>query len=141
MNLRIGSQTFVDVQIPLLWGSRAVLQDEQGRLSVIDLGSDIAKLEIVGDRPAPGIGFLPSIDGFKILSNGEPVYSYNPEEKTLTMIASELPECQISQSRIRVGSSKFSGNVIVGFGVGIAVTEDRIAIGAPLPTGLAKLVV
>jgi hypothetical protein len=142
MDLQMGSQTFINVQIPLLWGSRAVLQDQQGCLSVIDLSGSTAKLEIVGDKPAPGIEFLPNDDGFKILSTGRPIYSYNPEEKTLISIDLELPDCQISRWQIRIGSNRFSGNTVIGSGVGIVAREDgSIAMGAPLPPGLAELVI
>jgi hypothetical protein len=141
MNLKMGSQTFIDVQIPLLWGSRAVLQDQLGRLSVINLSGGASRLEIVGDKPAPGIEFLPSIDGYEILSKGKPIYRYDPEEKTLSSIDLGLPDCQVGRWQIRVGSNVFSGNTVIGSGVGIAVTEDGIAMGAPLPPGLAKLVV
>lgn len=141
MNLKMGSQVFVNVQIPLLWGTRAVVQDEAGRLSVIDLAGDTAKLEILGDKPAPGVAFLPIIDGYTILSDDKQLYTYNPKKKTLTSINLELPECQIKPWEIRVGSNVFSGNTIVGFGVGIAVLESGIAIGGQLPPGLAKLVV
>lgn len=137
----MGSQIFQDVQIPMLWGSRAVLQDKQGRLSLVDLSGKTAKLEIVGDKPAPRIEFVPVIEGFKILDNGNPLYIYYPEEKRLSSIDLELPECQIAQWEIRVGKSVFSSNVFAGFGVGIAVRKDGIAIGGPLPPNLAKLVI
>jgi hypothetical protein len=139
MNLRMGSQVFRDVQIPLLWGQRAVVQDRQGRLSVIDLSKERAHLEILADEPAPGIAFRPRIDGFVILSDGIELYSYNPHERVLTGIGLKLPECQINPWATRVGSNQFSGNVFSGFGVGIAVTKDGIALGAPVPPGLAKL--
>lgn len=139
MNLKMGSQVFMNVQIPLLWGTRAVVQDEEGRLSVINLVGDTAKLEILGDKPAPGVAFLPTIDGHTILYNDKQLYTYNPKEKTLTSINLGLPECQIKPWEIRVGSSVFSGNTLVGFGVGIAVRESGIALGSPLPPGLAKL--
>jgi len=141
MNLKMGSQVFVNVQIPLLWGTRAVVQDEEGWLSVIDLAGDTAKLEILGDKPAPGVAFVPTIDGHTILSNDKQLYTYNPKEKTLTSISLGLPECQVKPWEIRVGSSVFSGNTIVGFGVGIAVQESGITMGGPLPPRLAKLIV
>ena len=141
MNLKMGSQVFINVQIPLLWGTRAVVQDEADRLSVIDLAGDASKLEILGDKPAPGVAFLPTIDGYTILSNEKQLYTYNSKEKTLTSINLGLPECQIKPWEIRVGSNVFSGNTIKGFGVGIAVRESGIAIGSPLPPGLAKLIV
>lgn len=139
MNLTIGSQTFINVQIPILWGTRAVLQDKESRLSVIDLSGTIPKLEVLGDKPAPGVEFLPTIDGFNILMNGEGLYSYNPDEKVLTDISLGLPDCQIGRSQIRVGSNTFSANTIVGAGVGILVTKDHISLGAPLPSELAGL--
>ena len=141
MNLQMGSQIFRDVQIPLLWGSRAVVQDQERRLSVIDLSGGIAKLEIVGDKPAPGIEFVPTVEGFEVLADGEPVYSYNPDRKTLTSLALGLPECEIGASHTRVGSNIFSGNIVSGFGVGIKVSSKELAVGAPLPPGLAKLVI
>lgn len=141
MNLQMGNQIFLNVQIPLLWGTRAVIQDQQERLSVIDLGGDVAKLEILGDKPAPGIEFVPIIDGFEIMYKGQSVYRYNPSEKILSMIGSRIIECQISGSQIRVGSNTFSGNVFSGFAVGMIVSEDGISIGAPLPPKLARLII
>jgi hypothetical protein len=76
-----------------------------------------------------------------ILSGETELYSYNSKEKLLTAIAFALPEVQINPWTTRVGSNQFSGNVISGFGVGIAVTKDGIAVGAPLPPGLAKLAI
>jgi hypothetical protein len=141
MKLNMGSDTFVDVEIPLLWGKRAIVQDKQGRISVIDLGGSEAALEIVGDKPAPGVEYKLNIEGFSILEGDKELYSYNPEDKTLTGIELNLPDCQISPSEIRVGTNIFSGNTVVGSGVGIAISEDGLALGAPLPPSLAKLIV
>jgi hypothetical protein len=141
MKLIMGSQVFQDVQIPLLWGTRAIVQDEVGQLSVIDLAGEKAKLEILGDKPAPGITYIPIDDGYAILSGDERLYIYNPKEKRITGIALRLPECQIRPSETRVGTNIFSGNMIAGYSVGIVVTENGIAMGAQLPPGLAKLVV
>jgi hypothetical protein len=141
MNLRMGGQTFSNIQIPLLWGTRAIIQDQQGRLSIIDLGGDSTRLEIVGDKPAPGIEYVPSLDGFEIMINGKSIYRYNPGEKILTMIGSELPECQISRSQIRVGTNIFSGNTFSNLGIGIFVTGEEIGMGAPLPSKLARLLI
>lgn len=140
MNLKMGSQIFIGVQIPLLWGTRAVVQDQQGRLSVIDLGGDRAKIEILGDKPAPGIEFVPNIDGFDILTEGTPLYRFNPKTKTLTGRKLQLLECQIDQRQIRIGTNIFSANMFSGFDVGIGVSENGIQMGARLPAGLAKLV-
>lgn len=140
MNLTMGSQTFVNVQVPILWGNRAVIQDHKGSLSIIDLSGAAPRLEILGDKPARGVEFSPTVDGFKIILDGEVLYIYNPEEKLLTSISLGLPDCQINQSQIRVGSNTFIGNTIVGYEIGILVTKDGIAVGAPLPPGLTKLV-
>jgi hypothetical protein len=139
VDIKLGEQTFVDVQIPLLWGTRAISQDRNGCLSVVDLSGGTIKIEIIGDRPVPGVPSVPSDDGFEILSNGKPAYRYNPEEKTLTSLSLGLPECQVGQGYIRVGPSVFEGNVVAGFGVGIIVTESSVTIGAPLPPGLEEL--
>jgi hypothetical protein len=139
MNLKMGSQTFINVQIPLLWGDRAVLQDLEGRISVIDLSGDTPNLEIVGDKPAPGIEFLPTVDGYQILSNGEAIYNYNPNEKILISISLGLPNCEIGINETRVGNSIFSNNMIIGFDIGIAVGKKGISLGGPVPPGLAEL--
>lgn len=141
MNLRIGSQVMRDVQIPVLWGSRAIVQDQQGRLSVIDLSSSQARLEILGDKPAPGTEFRPGVEGFTVLADGEILYSYDPVSKVLQGIGIDLPECEISRSRIRVGGIELVNNVIVGAKVGVLVNETGIGIGAPAPAALAKLIV
>lgn len=138
MNLSIGSQTFIDVQIPILWGTRAVTQDQDGRLSVMDLSGSVPRLEILGDKPAQGVEFLPTVDGFDILMHREGLYGYNPDEKILSDISLGLPDCQISRSQIRVGSNVFSDNTIAGAGVGILVAKDHISLGAPIPPNLAR---
>lgn len=140
MNLQLGSNVFKDVSIPVLWGTRAILQDRRGKVSVIDLSGETPKLEILGDRPAPGIDFTLRVDGgFTILADSNELYAYDPKERRFVPISLRLPELEISDSFTRVGSNTFSGNVVVGFGVGIRVSEDGIAMGAPLPDGLARL--
>lgn len=139
MNLKMGNQFFHGVQIPLLWGNRAIIQDKANRLSVIDLSENTARLEIVGDQPAPGVAFEPSFSGFKILKNGAVLYSYDPNDKRLESVSLGLPDCQITKWEIRIGNSKFSGNSISGYEVGLAVTPESIFVGAPMPPGLAKL--
>jgi hypothetical protein len=137
----MGSQIFQDVQIPLLWGTRAVVQDREGRLSVIDLSGPTARPEIIGDQPAPGIAFVPTVDGFRIKHDGTDLYTYNPRDKILTGLALRLPECQISATETRIGRGRFSGNTFFAAGVGIAVSESGLSIGASLPPGLAELIV
>lgn len=139
MNLRMGAQVFTNVQIPLLWGERAILQDEQKRLSIIDLSGDKAHVEVLADEPAPGVAFRPRVDGIVILQAGVELYAYNPGEKTISSLSLGLPEVQISPTGTRIGTSWFSGNRVVGYGVGVYVRNEGIALGVPLPPKLAKL--
>lgn len=139
MNLQMGSQTFANVEIPVLWGERAILQDMESRISVISLGGAEAKLEILGNKPAVGVPYEVTEDGFKILENETELYSFNPETSTLIGHALSLPDLQIEKTEIRIGTNIFSGNMITGYGVGIAVTRNGIAVGAPVPERLAKL--
>ncbi len=140
INLRMGGQDFVNVEIPVLWGSRAVLQDPAGRVSVIDLGGEKPTLEVLGDKPAPGIAFVPTEEGFQVMHGNDPVYTYDRSDRRLSASSSlGLPDCQIGSTEIRVGSNVFSGSTFVGSGVGIAISGEGIAVGAPLPSTLAKL--
>lgn len=119
-----------------------MVQAHDGHLSVINLSGARARLEILADRPAPRAHFVPTFDGFSILSNTrEELYSYSPEEKKLTSLSLGLPNCRIREDAIEIGSNVFSGNVISGSGVGIKVTKDGISMGASLPPELADLVV
>ena len=141
MNLKMGSHIFSSVDIPLLWGKRAVIQDKQNRISIIDLGGRNARIEVLADAPAPGISFEPTFSGFKILENRLALYLYDPKEKRLENINLGLPDCEITPSGIRIGSNYFANNVIFGSPVGFAVTPQGIAIGASLPADLAQLIV
>jgi hypothetical protein len=142
MNLVMGSNVFRDVTIPVLWGTRAILQDKEGRISIIDLAGKQASLEILGDQPAPGVEFRPTIDGFSVLRNGDALYRYNPSEKVITGIHLNLPECQIGKYETRVGTNVFSNNAFAGMSVGFMVKEDGISIGvSQLPPELADLIV
>lgn len=141
MNIRMGGQTFSNVQIPLLWGTRAVIQDTTGRLSIIELSGAKARPEIIGDKPAPGIEFRPVLEGYEILDQTHPLYTYSPSEKLLMGRNLGLPDCQIGPNAIRVGTNTFSGNIVEGSGVGIIVTKAGIGMGAPLPKALAELIV
>ena len=49
MNLRMGRQVLMNVQIPLLWGERAIIQDKRNRISIIDLSGDKARIEVLAD--------------------------------------------------------------------------------------------
>jgi hypothetical protein len=139
--LEMGNQRFENVEIPLLWGKRAILEDKKGRISIISLEGAEAVIEILGNKPAPNIQYEPIEDGFKIIVDGQELYSFDPKRRTITGLSLKLPECEIQSTGIRVGSNMFSGNTVIGFGVGIVVDERGIGMGAPLPEGLAKLVV
>lgn len=143
MNLMMGSNVFQDVAIPVLWGTRAIVQDKQVRLSVIDLSGKKASLEILGDQPAPGVEFQPTVDGFSILKDGRAVYRYNPSEKIISDIATNLPECQIGTYETRIGTNVFRNIAIEDMGVGFQIDENGgIGVGVSrLPAGLAELVV
>ena len=140
MNLRMGSQLFVDVQIPLLWGTRAILEDLEERLSIINLADEQAILEVLEDEPAQGIPFAPSVEGFVIMdAKGTELYKVNPAGKSITPLSLKLLPVTISRDAIRVGTNTFQGNMVSGFGVGISVTENGIGLGGPIPPGLAAL--
>lgn len=140
MDLKMGSQEFQNVQIPLLWGKRAIVEDNQKRISIISLEGKEAKIEILGDKPAPNIEYeVIEENAYKIISDGDALYSYSPQTRTITGISIKLPECEIQDSGIRVGTNRFMGNTIQGFGVGIIVNESGFGMGGPLPEGLAKL--
>ena len=37
MNIDMGTQKFMNVDIPLLWGKRAIIEDKKGKISIISL--------------------------------------------------------------------------------------------------------
>jgi hypothetical protein len=136
----MGSHVFLSVEVPVLWGTRAVLQDPQGRLTVIDLGGERAKLEVLEDEPAQGILFAPRVDGFVLLApDGTELYKVNPTAKSISAISLELPPVTIARDAIRIGTNTFQSSMITGAGVGFIITENSIAVAGPLPSGLAAL--
>jgi hypothetical protein len=140
MDLKMGSQVFRDVSVPLLWGTRAVVQDRSGRISVIDLSGTTAKLEILGDKPAPRVKYRPLYGQAVEIFDEEAIYIFDPERRSLQSVGLKLPECRIEPNRIWVGTNLFQNNRMSGFGVGIHVHADGgVSIGGPLPAGLAKL--
>jgi hypothetical protein len=142
VKLRIGGNSFSNVTIPVLWGTRAVLQHESGSLSIVNLGGSRPRVEVLKDKPAPRSHFIPVFGGFSILSEfNDELYSYSPDDKRLTSKSLDLPDCQVLEDVVRIGSNAFSKNMVAGAGVGILVTNSSIALGAPLPPDLAELVV
>ena len=141
MNLNMGSQRFEDVRIPLLWGKRAILEDKTGRISIILLDGTKAVLEVLGNEPAPNIQYELIENGFKVILNGQELYSFDQERHIIKGLSQKLPECEIQSCGIRIGSNILSRKKATGFGVGVAVYEQRIVMGNSLPEGLARLVV
>ena len=141
MNIQMGSQIFENVTVPILWGSRAVIQDSEQALSLIDLAGKTARLEILADSPAPGVEFTPELDGFTIRSEDVELYRLKLSERKLVALAWNLPDVQLSPSGMWIGSNFIGDSTLSGFGVGISVQEDGITIGGPLPPNLAALAV
>lgn len=139
MNLTIGSQKFINVKIPILWGKRAILQDQHARLSIIFLSDNECTLEILGNRPAKNIDFSPTEDGYKIRKNGKEAYHFNVNKKILTDLDGSLPECEIKENGIRAGTNHFQSNLIAGFDIGIHITEQGIGIGVKLGNNLPDI--
>jgi len=121
MKLAMGGQFFDDVTVPVLWGTRAVLQDRGGRLSVTDLGGSAAHPEIIADEVAPGVRSAARDEGYTIVgANDEELYTYSPSAKRLGQSSTGLPDVEVRDESIRVGSSVLAGNVIRACEVGIA---------------------
>lgn len=139
MDIRLGGQVLRDVEIPLLWGSRVVSQDREGCLSVVDLSQGV-KIEIIGDRPVPGVPIVANGHGFDVLVDDKLLYHYDPEQKMLVSIDLDLPSCQVGIHFVRVGENTFESNLVSGFGIGIVVTPTATWIGAPIPQELLPLV-
>ena len=140
MKLVVAGNVFDQVEVPVLWGKRAILQDRKQRLSVVDLSGLFAQLEILGDKPAPGARYSLTLDGFAILGkDGTELYQYSPTRRTLTDSTLGLLDLQLSENTIRIGTNTFSNNIMHGFAVGLVVDGQGIAVGAPLPPGLARL--
>jgi hypothetical protein len=140
MNLNMENQIFEDVRIPLLWGKRAILEDRTGRISIILLDGNKVVLEVLGNEPTPNIQYELTEDGFKVIHNGQEIYSFDKERRIITGHSQKLPECEICSDGIRIGSSLLSRSKAIGFGVGVEVYEQRIVMGNNLPEGLARLV-
>ncbi len=140
MNIRLGHDFFADVVIPILWGSRAILRDKQGHLSIINLEGDAPVLEVVDDKPARETEFSPTMNGFMIIDHaGTRLYTLEPKTKLITSFVSRLPAVVVGLDELRVGPNVLSGNIVVGIGVGIVITENGLTLGGPLPHGLANL--
>lgn len=140
MQVRIGSQIFIDVSIPMLWGNRAVIGHPHGELSIIDLSYEKAIPEVVSDKPWVGVEYTDKEDGFVIYRGGDAAYFYSPVRRILRDLSGKLPECEISKDKIRIGTNTVGSSTVVGLGVGIGITESGFYIGGPMPSGLAPLI-
>jgi hypothetical protein len=140
MDFRLHGQFFANVTVPILWGSRAILQDPRGHLSIINLEGNSPTLEVIDDEPAAGTNFSPTTEGYVILNGeGRELYSVNPKTKSLNAGELHLPPITVSKREFRVGRNVFDGNLVVGIGVGVVVTESGITLGGSLPATLAAL--
>lgn len=139
MNVSFGSQIFTQVQVPLLWGTRAVIAHPGGEFSVIDLSGDTARPEIIKNIPAPGVEYSEREDGFVIFKDSSESFFFSPARALFRDMATSLPDCEIRKDGIRVGTNSISSSMVSGFQVGIGVSESGMFIGGPLPAGLAAL--
>jgi hypothetical protein len=135
-----GSQVFDNVQIPVLWGKRAILGHPSGELSIVDLSELAARPEIVADKPWMNIEFSEKEDGFVIFKDHTPAFLYSPPRKLVRDLSGNLPECEISKDRIRVGSNTIQNSHFGGTQVGVGISETGFFIGGPAPPGLAPLI-
>jgi hypothetical protein len=125
---------------PLLWGSRLILQEPDGRLSVLNIEPGATRLEVLRNQPAPGMGFVPLRYGFRIVAFDTRYDVYPHEGLFFNSAAPDLPDVQIDQLYIRVGSQIFPN---VGGYDGrpvIRVTPDGVGMGDFAPVAVSALV-
>lgn len=120
-------------------GARPIIEDNDGKLTIISLEGIEAKIEVIADEPAANIEYEIIENGFKILSEGQALYTFNPDSGIITLVSLNPPECEVGEGGIRIGSNCFSYNTIIGSVVGIIVNESGIGMGARIPESLAKL--
>jgi hypothetical protein len=138
MNIEFGGHVFQNVDIPVLWGDRAIFQDKEGLVSVIDVSQPTPTPEIIANEPAPGVDYLPTTEGLRILSGGSVLYMFQTEPARLHGVNLDLPDIVIDKSRITVGTNVFESNFISGAQVGLAITSSGMGMGAPLPENLRR---
>ncbi len=130
----IGTNEFVEVLIPILWGTRAIYEGSRpGTLHVTDLSAVPVRREIVDSRPNKGIKFQPRLDGYGVKADGAVQYTFDPTRLVLRDVAGSLPELEVSDSFVRIDTNHVSGCRVSNFEVGILIDSDGVAIGAPLP--------
>ena len=141
MDLKIDRHSFQNIQIPVLWGNRAIIQEPNLVFSVINIGGITPTLEIVRNQPVPGIDVLPKRWGFEIIWLPEDRYEFNVGEGAFTTNTLGLPDVQIDEFHVRVGTEVYPH--LRGFGevVGLQVMPDEVRFGVPIPLALSRLIV
>lgn len=137
--MQFGSQILSNIKIPMLWGKRALISHPNNKISIIDLSGTKALPEIVADEPWLNIEFVEKEDGYIIFKDDEPQYFYSPPRRIIRDLQGSLPECQITNNNIRIGSNTIGSSMITGFEVGIGIDENGFFIGGSMPSGLAEL--
>ncbi len=138
MNFTIGGQEFFDVDVPLLWGKRAFVEDIMGKMSIIALDDNQAVIEVLADQPTANVQHETADDKLTISVDGKALYTYEPGTKTVVGIELGLPQCQIQAEGISVGIYNYYGKTASGANVSVAVDDIDTHIGAPLPEVLAN---
>lgn len=139
VNLKIDSHSLQDIRIPVLWGDRAIIQESNNRLSVIDTGGLKPTLEVLRNQPAPGVGFIPTMFGFQVLRSPD-TYQFNVQEGTFSTQTLGLPDVQLDEFYIRVEAEIYP-NLGAFESVGILqVTPDGNKFGVPMPFALSRLI-
>ncbi|MHB8389160.1 MAG: hypothetical protein ACYDBH_06210 [Acidobacteriaceae bacterium] len=139
MRIRFGTQAFYNVNIPVLWGKRAIIGHSSGELSIVDLSEAVARPEVVADEPWTNIEFSDKEDGYVIFKNGAPAFFYSPSRKLVRDMSGALPECEISNQQIRIGTNRIQNSTVSGYQVGVGISDNGFFIGGPAPSGLAEL--
>ena len=120
--------------------SGAIIGHPSGELSVVDLSESVARPEVVADIPWTSIEFSDQEDGgFIIFKNNAPAFFYAPPRKLIRDMSGALPELEISDRQIRIGTNTIRNSTFSGTDVGIGVSKGGFYIGGPAPPGLATL--
>ena len=140
MDLNINSHSFQNIRIPLIWRERAIVQEPNKIMSVINIGDFLPNLEILRNRPAPGINFLLTWSGFQVMRFPRDLYEFNVRERTFTTQTLGLPDVQIDDFYIRVGTLVYPN--LDGFEAAgrLQVTPDDVKVGVPMPFALFRLI-
>jgi hypothetical protein len=139
VNLKIDNHTLENIRIPVLWGDRAIIQESNNRLSVIDTDGLNPTLEVLRNQPAPGIGFIPTMFGFQVLRSPD-VYEFKVRDRTFSTQTLGLPDVEIDEFYIRVGAEIYSNLRAIEPIVTLHVQSDHVDVGVPIPFPLFRLI-